>query len=805
MGGGISKDLPFKIGLSTNYKRNGWALYEGNNKQNKLDVSVFQFNIQQNRSLMERAKKCFLGLKTTRHPDILAFLDGVELDDSLYMVTESVVPLQNVLKNLSTEERAWGLYTIIRSINFLNEKTNAIHGDALIDNIFVTKSGEWKLGLFDHYVKVESGNNEIKKALIASKYKCPEIVGGKWAQIVNNSISAIDSWGVGLLSLQVFNGVNCLEGVNLNSKNSMKHLFSNLPNRKFTNCILRCFAKIPNSRVNSTEILGNEYFKENKLIQIFTFLETISTKTEKECEIFFKSVTKSVLKLPEKLLKLTILPQLLKSIQMGTTKVSTLNLLLKIGKILTQEEFQKMVWPVANKLFTSLDRTIRICLLENLSSYIELISGRDVNNVVFPNIVNGFTDSSPQLRDTTVKSMVTMVPKLEEKKINSVLLKYLAKLQLDPESGIRTNTTICLGNIAKYLNPKTRSKILIPGLSRALRDPFDPTKLFALRALSQTRKMFTIIQIATTLIPRISPLTVCGNKDVREESLKTIRSFLDLIEKESKKIETKSSTNQMNQPQNKSQNSIHQKLTQKIIQNKKPNDSNENSMIGWVVKKFNKKETEQDSKINNNNNNNNNNKINNNTEHKDQIVNKKNNEKRSIKKNDKNNLQNKKNQKGLNLKSVLEDKYSPKTQKKIKTIETNFGDWGQGGYNDGIENNDNDDDDDDDDWFKDIGLSENTSKDNNKNKNKHVKKSSTFTTTKKTNSKSLNLGSKNKTKSNNNAIRNQSRKTNYKINKSVETDKKKQEDKKENGWDDFDFDEMFQDNKKKKTSRTKNK
>lgn len=45
------------------------------------------------------------------------------------------------------------------------------------------------------------------------------------------------------------------------------------------------------------------------------------------------------------------------------------------------------------------------------------------------------------------------------------------------QGSIRTNTTVCLGKIAQYLDPKNRSKILSSAFSRALKDPFQPSRM----------------------------------------------------------------------------------------------------------------------------------------------------------------------------------------------------------------------------------------------------------------------------------------------------------------------------------------
>ena len=63
-------------------------------------VSVFEFNGQQRRNLLPVAQNAVRRLRVTRHPDILKFMDAVEADGTVYIMTERV-------KSLSTELSSW--------------------------------------------------------------------------------------------------------------------------------------------------------------------------------------------------------------------------------------------------------------------------------------------------------------------------------------------------------------------------------------------------------------------------------------------------------------------------------------------------------------------------------------------------------------------------------------------------------------------------------------------------------------------------------------------------------------------------
>lgn len=84
-------------------------------------VSVFEydFNDTSKKNSKSFAQNSLRKLRTTRHPDVLKFMDVVETDSIIYIMTERVRPLSAVLPEYSgksAQEREdwllWGLHRI---------------------------------------------------------------------------------------------------------------------------------------------------------------------------------------------------------------------------------------------------------------------------------------------------------------------------------------------------------------------------------------------------------------------------------------------------------------------------------------------------------------------------------------------------------------------------------------------------------------------------------------------------------------------------------------------------------------------
>uniref|UniRef100_A0ACB8G9P7 N-terminal kinase-like protein n=1 Tax=Sphaerodactylus townsendi TaxID=933632 RepID=A0ACB8G9P7_9SAUR len=99
-----------------------WQLHRGRRKATGEPVSLFVYDVKPNsEEQAQLAKAAFKHLKTLRHPNILSYIDGLETEKCLQVVTEPVVPLRAYLesrgeaKALNEQEISWGLHQIVVS------------------------------------------------------------------------------------------------------------------------------------------------------------------------------------------------------------------------------------------------------------------------------------------------------------------------------------------------------------------------------------------------------------------------------------------------------------------------------------------------------------------------------------------------------------------------------------------------------------------------------------------------------------------------------------------------------------------
>ncbi|KAK4785852.1 hypothetical protein SAY86_002541 [Trapa natans] len=523
------KDLPYYIGEPYSSAWGSWVHYRGTSKDDGSPVSVFALsgNNPQDGHLAA-GRNGVKRLRTVRHPNILSFLHSIEAESldgattkvTIYIVTEPVMPLSEKIRELGLESTqrddyyAWGLNQIAKAVSFLNNDCKLVHGNVCVASIVVTQTLDWKLHAFDVLSEFD-GNNPAASGpmlqyewLVGSQYKPMEMTKSDWAAIRKSPPWAI----VGDLSLL----------------SDYQRLLSSTPSR----------------RLNTSKLLENSEYFQNKLVDTIHFMEILSLKDSVEKDSFFQKLPNLAEQIPRQIVLQKLLPMLASSLEFGSATAPALTAILKMGSWLPIEDFNVKLLPTIIKLFASNDRAIRVGLLQHIDQYGESLSAQIVDEQVYPHIATGFSDASAFLRELTLKSMLVLAPKLSQRTMSTSLLKYLSKLQVDEEPAIRTNTTILLGNIAIYLNDGTRKRVLVNAFTvRALRDSFPPARGAAgIIALCTTSSYYDMTEIATRILPNIVVLTIDPDSDVRSKAFEAVNQFMRLLKQSYEKVSSEDAT-----------------------------------------------------------------------------------------------------------------------------------------------------------------------------------------------------------------------------------------------------------------------
>ncbi|KIM19635.1 hypothetical protein M408DRAFT_196262 [Serendipita vermifera MAFF 305830] len=584
---GIS--LPYTLGERvTEYDgKSVWKLYDAIKKDDSSHVSVFHYDPSTpNHSQPMFPQNALKKLRTTRHPDILKYIDLVEQGGSIWIMTERVRPLRGALfswdsgtsepavggkgkgaaKNKSKEEwTIWGLHRIAVALTFLNNACASTHGNINIDSIFLSPSGEWRLGGFE----LLSSTKDEKPVLFTHGQQYPHLQDISPPEVKKDGYRALhdlppgvaDAYALAILINTVFNLTTTPPATTqpphaplpASARGNIpptlfplvKKLFNPNPKVRMT---CQAFLEIGMGERAGVEGVSGRFFVDNHLVAVCSKLEAFPLASDGEKAEFLRALKESASSFPPEFAVYRIIPALLSSLEHGGASAGiVLPLIFELAKradkssadlasssqrafSLDAAEYTARVIKPVIKLFPSPDRGIRMALLDLLPEYEGRLDAKTVQDGIWPHLQTGFADTVPVIREATVKAVSMIATKLSSRVLNNDLLRHLAKAQSDAEPSIRTNTCILIARLAPALSDNTKKKVLVPAFSKALKDPFVHARVAGLAGLTASVDCFEMEDAATRLLGVIGGGLVDKEKLVRDQAFKCFDVYRAKIE-----------------------------------------------------------------------------------------------------------------------------------------------------------------------------------------------------------------------------------------------------------------------------------
>ncbi|XP_069738728.1 N-terminal kinase-like protein [Phaenicophaeus curvirostris] len=504
-----------------------WRLQRGRRKADGAPVSVFTHSLG-DAGAAALARAALRRLRTLRHPALLGYLDSLETEQTLLVVTEPVTPLRQHLRLRPPQapgghqEVAWGLHRLLTALSFLGDSGLA-HRTLSAGAIFVDPGGDWKLGGLERVGAANEEPPSLPPGTSPRPQDPPELSdpsrgrGEPWAG---------DMWRLGCLIWEIFNGPLARPAALRNLDKLPQTLLPEFCGLVAAEPRLR---PAPDQLLQQLQLPGR--FLDCDLVRVALLLERLQVLEAAERRGFLSELPELLPALPPLFRRHKLLPRLLDALRFGGADPSALPPMLQVASELPPPEFQARILPVLVRLFSSPDRALRVRLLQQLELYVELLPPDVVDSQIFPHVAHGFLDANPAVREQTVKSMVLLAPKLREATRGGELLRLLLRVQGGDALGpLRCNATLALGRLAPLLPPAARVRALPGALSRGTRDPFPPARAAAVAAFAAARGCFSAQDLALRALPPLCTLTADPDPGVRNQAFRTIRSFLDQLE-----------------------------------------------------------------------------------------------------------------------------------------------------------------------------------------------------------------------------------------------------------------------------------
>ncbi|KAF7315272.1 Protein kinase domain-containing protein [Mycena indigotica] len=536
-------NLPFSLGPKVASFDGVWVLYDATKRDDGSPVSVFEYDCSTRRAMLPLARNALRKLRTTRHPDVLKFLDAVETETTIHIMTERVRTLPDTLQAWTFEREdwlVWGLHRVSVALAFINDSAGSTHGNIRTNSIFISPSGEWKLGGFellsnpkDDAAVLYTLGGQIPDA---SGWASPEVRKAGWGVIKEHEPSAPDAYALGLLLHAVFNP-------------SLPPPATALPPHPppqpssrgaIPPSIFPSFKKLlnpnPKGRLTPNGFLAigmadNGFFSNNRLVKVCNGLDNFSLSSEAEKNVLLRTLNETANSFPPEFASFRVLPSLISALEFGGASAATIVPLVTLfGKNVSAADYPNVILTPLVKLFAVQDRGTRMALLDHLPEYVDKLDKKTVDSKIFPHLQTGFSDTVAVIREATVRSISLIAPLLSDRILNNELLRHLAKLQSDPEPSIRTNTCILIGRLGPTLGYNTKRKVLVPAFTRALKDTFVHARVAGLMAFMATIDCFDVEDVASKVIPNMAFTLTDKEKLVRDQAFKAIDLFIKRLE-----------------------------------------------------------------------------------------------------------------------------------------------------------------------------------------------------------------------------------------------------------------------------------
>lgn len=478
-------------------------------------------------------------LRSMRLPGVLKVLDTFEMDSVLYIVTERVVPLCDVLRAVETADEMLILvtYYVAKAVKFINVEGGSVLGQLSPATVYVTKSGEIRVGGFEVCTNLSS---DAQQPLYKSSYALPGFNDYLPPEVNEKGIDSLrgkmalklDSWRLATFIYTLFH--NGDYHFDISELATMKLIPKGLAGQNFSKLI----SPSPTTRGTVEQYLSRvSTFDHSVLINVYEHLDEFTLKSEDEKIRLFDSLDSVKADALPGFLEYRVIPELAQFFTQAPTQAAlSLKYILSYSETLPKIPFDSLVKPIILKAFTIPDRQIRMLLLGFLPKYVENLTKNDISDQMFNSFVTGFSDSNEVIREETIKAVIYIAPKLSDRQLNNELLRYLAKTQSDQKPDIRTTTTILLGKIAEHLNKSSRSTVLATAFGKSLKDPHLQSRLAGLLALCTCLDYFTPDVIANKILTVIAPSLLDRSSRVRDEAQKAFDMFFNKIKEEASKL-----------------------------------------------------------------------------------------------------------------------------------------------------------------------------------------------------------------------------------------------------------------------------
>lgn len=557
-----------------------WKIYSATRRdREKTPVSIFIFDKRtldkktEKLDTINRLKLEISSLLKLRHPNILQVLEPMLEDKTtIAWVTEPIdYCLGDLLRRphilsacLGDTESRLGILDVIQGLAFIHNEARMVHLSVCPDNIYISKSGKWKLaGLnfsaaytADSPAKLDPGVDlilsaktfrtgvEIEKIAPLISFTAPEVLASQ------SGTPQSDIFSLGCSTYAIFKALSNTSSdlllLNIDTFTVPGHKSACISAAKSSNIALNCLPEFlseivvkmiavnPAERASLYELSVSRSL-QTPYVKTIYYLEHLQEKQDAQKMQFFKGLTGIISKFDKVIMNKRLLPALVSNMQHPNLTPFILPSILTILKSceITKELYQTSIWPSVCKLITGKEIPAQsfYLILSEVDLLINYTDHESCKKYLIPLVFKGYECGVAQIQTVILAKTPLLMKEIQDPgyvKIQ-ILPRFLQAIINSKISSVKETGLKALSEIVSTFDRSTMVEIIIPSLEKFKK--LDITGIMIMQLLDIYNNISKVLghkATAVNILPNLVPLLVEAEVS-KSEFDKLFNSILNML------------------------------------------------------------------------------------------------------------------------------------------------------------------------------------------------------------------------------------------------------------------------------------
>ncbi len=474
-------------------------------------------------------------IKRLRSPDLIRFMDRRVVGDKVWLVTESIAPLEAVRESLTCGQLMMAVERTLHALHFLHTYAGLSHNNVSVACIFVHRNADlgnvatFKLGGLENCSSRPSSDGKLSTHPQPPESPAAGKKGGSGSSGDDGlPIHCRDIWQLGFVVTQLLDTSNGMEAVG--------------------RLALAMRSPEPDRRPTATQLLKDPFFANDVFLKTFSFLASFRAHSQAAKRAFFGQVDSVMGRVAGRDLAESLMPLLVQTDVLidkdaegfwarlfadGARAVRNKSVKLESGILMS--EFSDNVVPCIAEVFNSELRSRKAAAMSQLRSLLPLLPGKVVVSLVLPNVVDCLKDSDRGLccaaLDVCEHLTAHWISRKDEEglaAVNGQFMIELRSLALDKDAVVRKKTMDVTGKLI-LMYDRINGMAGIRVLVGALGDPDESVVVASLESIERLKGIMTSAVTVNVVLPGLVPLLLSKNESVRSSALHVISYLTHLV------------------------------------------------------------------------------------------------------------------------------------------------------------------------------------------------------------------------------------------------------------------------------------